>query len=115
MAKIVVETNGAQETMKEVKAKVGTGIQWMKKNPWVVVSAVGGTILGVLTYKNIKLNNELKQIHHKLFINECRMTKTWYQETPMNDKQMNALIDAVDPAFEKCMKELGIKYIVLNK
>lgn len=112
MAKIVVETNGAQEAMKEVKAKAETGIQWMKKNPWVVVSAVGGTIFGILTYKNIKLNNELKQMRSKPSINMGRIITAWYQEAPITDEQFDALIDAMDPAFKKCMKELGIKYLM---
>lgn len=115
MAKVVVETNGAREAVKEAKNKIDSGIQWVKENPWVIASVVGGIIVGSVAYKNVKLSNELKtlrkEIGKKPALYAENVKRRWYQRTPMTEDQFNALTEAMEPAFEQTMKALGIEYL----
>lgn len=118
MAKIVVEANGAQEMKEEAENKIKSGIQWVKEHPLAVGGVIGTVTLGVLGYKNFKLNKELKAIkkmikHHPTLFKE-NVKRTWYQKTPMTEEQFNAIAEALEPAFKQCMKTLNIEYLNLD-
>lgn len=118
MAKIVVETNGAQEMKEEAENKIKSGIQWVKEHPLAVGGVIGGVALGILGYRNVKLNKELKTIkkmikrHPTLFQEQVK--RTWYQKTPMTEEQFNAIAEAMELAFEQCMKTLNIEYLNMD-